>query len=191
MLKKQLYITAILLVFVTLGYFLYNRYYSASEKQVFKTNKAELRKSITSDKKFYKKQISLTNNYSIRLFELENNMFEVELYYKDSKIHSNEFFGYLTNDTLIKKVNLDSDSGLEYCITLYNIGSTYGSQTNIIVWDNDDTWDYCVAPFEKGEVEDRNNDGIYEIVEYYSKYGKEGVYSFDKGYFSLTKLPIN
>jgi hypothetical protein len=51
-----------------------------------------------------------------------------------------------------------------------------------IVWYGYDSWNITKLPFQRTFIEDRNGDGIFELIEYYHSANKNGdVYKFDKG----------
>jgi hypothetical protein len=71
-----------------------------------------------------------------------------------------------------------------YFITAWDRSSTYGAQTNVVVWKGKKGWRIVKAPFVRGFVEDANKDGVYEIIDYYPK---EVTYSFKDGKFPEVK----
>lgn len=86
------------------------------------------------------------------------------------------------NPKIINKIQLDSDSIPEYYIGTYTYGSTFGAMSYFIIWYHDHSWEITKTPFLRPFFEDANNDGIYEIVEYFnSSEGKQ--YQFIKGNF--------
>ena len=73
-----------------------------------------------------------------------------------------------------------------YFLTAWNRGSTYGHQTNIIVWYRAETkdWAMIVAPFYRGELVDMNKDGMHEIANGPIRPTDKTVfYRFDNGKF--------
>ncbi|MBN1115309.1 MAG: hypothetical protein JXA66_08205 [Oligoflexia bacterium] len=90
------------------------------------------------------------------------------------------------NDELIKKISLTGKNSEDYFITAYDKTSTFGAQTNIVVYENGTSWSVIKAPFKRGLAEDRNNDGVYEVVDYYPV---EKIYLFENGVFR--EKPVN
>lgn len=132
----------------------------------------------------YSKVIELSNDYSLKINESKDNTLVFELFYKKSVKKTAVVKNASTKDDLIKKVVLSSKDNIDYFITAYDKTSTFGAQTNVIVWKVGAKWSMVVAPFTRGFVEDRDKDGIYEIVDYYPA---EKIYSFKNGAFILKK----
>ena len=132
----------------------------------------------------YGKTISLPgeeDEYILKIYESSNGTLTLELYYDEDTLQKAMTIGNAaTKDEMIQKVNLDGEGENEYFITAYDRSSTYGAQTNIIIWERRLWWNMTCAPFERGFAEDRNKDGIYEIIEYYPE---EKVYNFCNGLF--------
>lgn len=85
---------------------------------------------------------------------------------------------------LVEKKELMKNETDEFIIETYVDGSTYGAEHLVIIWNDGLYWNITAAPFQRAFLEDRNNDGILEIVEYYGSKNKKGdVYSFKDGCF--------
>jgi len=131
----------------------------------------------------YSKTIEVSNNYSLKINESKDNTLVFELFFKKSLKKTAVVKNASTKDDLIKKVVLSKEN-IDYFITAYDKTSTFGAQTNVIVWRSGLKWSMVVAPFTRGFVEDRDKDGIYELVDYYPA---EKIYSFRNGVFILKK----
>lgn len=78
-----------------------------------------------------------------------------------------------------QKVTLDGNVAA-YFITAWDRSSSFGAQTNVVVWKSNKQWRMVKAPFTRGFAEDRDKDGIVELVDYYPD---ESVYRFKDGAF--------
>jgi hypothetical protein len=127
-------------------------------------------------------KIALSDGYVIRSHETEEGAVRVGLF----KVGSNVAVKSLTIKNAemrsedMEKAHFDSEGGEYYFLTACDQDSTYGAQTNIVVWKSGVTWDMIIAPFQRGFLRDRNSDGVHEIVEYYPE---EKVYRFSNGEF--------
>jgi hypothetical protein len=131
----------------------------------------------------YKKTIILPGEgeFALEIYESINDTLIVELRRYKNLIQKAITIGNASiKDELIQKVNLDGKGGKEYFLTVYDRSSTYGHQTNIIIWKEGIWWNMLCAPFERGFIEDRNKDGIFEIINYYPN---EKIYNFHRGLF--------
>ena len=142
-------------------------------------------KDTLPENKLYSKKIKLSTDYILTVHENQDGSITLDLsqYYL---IKSIKIGNAAIKNELIKKVNLDRDNKDEYFITVYDRSSTYGAQTNIILWDEGAGWDMLCAPFKRGFIEDENKDGIYEIVdksEVVDGYPVKKIYHFHKGFF--------
>lgn len=126
----------------------------------------------------YHQQIKLNHSYQIDISEIDAGVIEVKLSKNNKLINKITLDNAGIKKELVENINIDNYGECDYFITVYNLGSTYGAQTNIIVWDNGMQWNMICLPFERGFAEDRNEDNIYEIVNYYPE---ETVYSFNNG----------
>jgi hypothetical protein len=98
------------------------------------------------------------------------------------------FSDVVKDSVIVKPYKLSNGIFKEYVIQTYDLGSTYGAQSLIIIWFDGDEWRVTRDIFQRAFIEDRNKDGIYEIVEYYHSKNKKGdVYRFTDGNFELLK----
>lgn len=87
-------------------------------------------------------------------------------YLFDMGAMSNADFNPKSLPNPIRKVNMDTDSTPEYIVECSVMGSTYGAFYNFIIWFQDDFWYITKIPFDRAFIEDKNSDGIYEIINY-------------------------
>lgn len=136
----------------------------------------------------YKKTITLSNDYFLKIVEsIEKETVTVHLIHNEKVVKSIVVDNASLDDDNVQRVNLDGSGELDYFLTAYDRSSTYGGQTNIIVWNSGRIWDMCEGPFQRGFAEDRNHDGITEVVEYYRE---EMVHIFIDGSFYPVKTKI-
>jgi hypothetical protein len=133
----------------------------------------------------YSKTIPLSDNCVLKINESPNQSLTIGLYQYGNLTKSISIGNANTKDELIVPTRFDSKGGKYYFITAYDRSSTYGAQTNIVLWENGATWEMISAPFIRGFLEDRDKDGVFEIVE---RYPKDRVFAFDNGLF-VEKLP--
>jgi hypothetical protein len=127
-------------------------------------------------------RIALSDGYIIRSHETEEGDLRIGLFKLGSNIPLKSFT--VKNAEMrsedMEKAHFDSEGGEYYFLTACDQNSTYGAQTNIVVWKSGVAWDMIIAPFQRGFIEDRNSDGVHEIVE---SYPEEKVYRFSDGEF--------
>lgn len=134
-------------------------------------------KTLSNDELF-QKDINLTNSYKLSIQEEENDFVSLTLY-QSNKIIKGLIIGDAgIKNELIQKVELDGDYDKEYFISVYYKGSTFGAMKNIILWKKGIHWYMHDTPFARGFVEDVDNNGIYEIVNYYPE---KDIYIFKDG----------
>lgn len=94
------------------------------------------------------------------------------------------FSSLLCEDGCIKRLNLQSSSSnYQLVLFTYDLGSTFGRQALFVIWKDDD-WNIVKSNFSRPFLEDRNGDGIFEIIEYYQSSNPDGdVYYFENGNF--------
>lgn len=83
----------------------------------------------------------------------------------------------------IKRQKFCQDCVPAYFIPAYDRTSTYGATTGIVVW-NPAWWRLSILPLTRPMAEDKNGDGISEIVDHEVVDGqpRETVYRFDRGF---------
>ena len=134
----------------------------------------------------FNKTLQLSKNYSVKITEFASKQTVVfQLINNGKAIKTITVPNSSTDQRLVKKLNLNGVGNLDYFIIAYDLTSTFGAETDIIVWDNGTVWDMCKAPFISGSPEDRNADGIYEMID---TYPEEKCYFFDNGTFYPIKL---
>jgi len=67
-----------------------------------------------------------------------------------------------------------------YFITAWDRGSTFGAQTNVVVWKSGTGWSLVTTPFLRGFVEDKELTGRYDLVD---TFPEEKHYQFEQGRF--------
>lgn len=70
----------------------------------------------------------------------------------------------------VKKVRFCRSCPESCFIALYDRSSTYGATTGIIAWQGrEGGWYLQVLPFSIAGIEDKDNDGVFELVDRYSE----------------------
>ena len=92
-------------------------------------------------------------------------------------------------DTIYPVVFSDNDTS--YFVPTYVEGSTYGAVRYFIIYEENESWGWeiCKLPFDRVEIEDIDNDQIFEIVAYNYTYHinpdscilERTIYSFQDG----------
>ncbi len=126
----------------------------------------DLTLTLTNDFQF---NIQENENYSLRLTLSQGNKIQERLIIENAN----------TKLKLIQKEKLCKDCKYIYFITAYDRSSTYGAQTNIILWQLNQTWKVFKTPFARGSLE-KNSNGEYEIIERWP-YPKKTTYHFEQG----------
>jgi len=126
----------------------------------------DLTLTLTNDFQF---NIQENENYSLRLTLSQGNKIQERLIIENAN----------TNMKLIQKEKLCKDCKYIYFITAYDRSSTYGAQTNIILWQLNQTWKVFKTPFARGFLK-KNSNGEYEITERWP-YPKKTTYHFEQG----------
>jgi len=136
--------------------------------------------AVTSDS-LYQNEINLKNSYLLEIKE-RNDIVRIVLYKNKNLIKGIDIGNAGIRDDLIKQVELDGnrENGKEIFITVYDKDSTYGAQTNIVLWKQGIHWNMQSAPFLRGFIIDVNQDDIFEIVDYYPE---KNIYIFRDGLF--------
>lgn len=101
----------------------------------------------------------------------------------DFAIGYNEAYKRSDSAGMITKVRLSPAEEDVFVVSTYIDGSTFGAQSNYVIWKNDrNEWRITQDPFSHGELEDVNQDGVFEIVSYDAGHtGKPQAYNFRKG----------
>ncbi|MDJ1495066.1 hypothetical protein QNI19_19160 [Cytophagaceae bacterium DM2B3-1] len=139
--------------------------------------------------------ITVSKNEQIYVYIKQDSLYNlfIAAYDKHRNVYGSQavmFSDVIRQPTLITAVQLDNTTKeKEFVIKSFNKGSTYGAQSLFIIWTDDYTW-YVTRDifqrdiFQRAMLEDRNKDGVYEIVEYYGSSNKKGkVYRFRNGGF--------
>lgn len=85
---------------------------------------------------------------------------------------------------LIRECEIISNKKKEYVLESYVNGSTYGAGNIFIIWNDGIDWQIDKTPFQRAFLEDRDGDGVLEIVEYFNSKTEDGdVYEFANGCF--------
>ncbi len=88
----------------------------------------------------------------------------------------------IMSQSSVKAIKLCHDFEEVYFIPASDQSSTYGATTGIIAWQDDNfSWWLTVLPFSVADVEDSDNDGIYELVDRYAE-GSEKFKPVKKSY---------
>ncbi len=75
-----------------------------------------------------------------------------------------------TSQSSVKVIKFCHDCEDSYFIPAWDLGSTYGATTGIIAWQDDNySWWLIVLPFSVADIEDFDNDGVYELVDQYAE----------------------
>ncbi len=121
--------------------------------------------------------LTLTNDFQLNIKETEDYSLTLTLSQANKIKETLTMENANTKMKLIQKEKLCGTCEYIYFITAYDRSSTYGSQTNIIVWQSNQSWKMLKTPLEQGFLE-KDSNGKYEIVEYYPK---KKTYSFQEG----------
>ncbi|MDJ1503305.1 hypothetical protein [Xanthocytophaga agilis] len=134
--------------------------------------------------------ITVSKNEQIYVYIKQDSLYNlfITAYDKHRNVYGSQavmFSDVIRKPTLITAVQLDNTTKeKEFVIKSFNKGSTYGAQSLFIIWTDDYTWYVTRDIFQRAMLEDRNKDGVYEIVEYYGSSNKKGkVYRFRNGGF--------
>lgn len=142
---------------------------------------SELKATSNTNKKFLK-TITLSNSFVLKIFETRDERLWIDLRKKESRVKAISIGYSSSRDELIVPTNLDSKGGKYYFITTYHRGGW--SSKNIIAWENKDHWDIILVPFDNCSLEDRDNDGVFDIID--NDLGI--IFSFSDGQFVRKKL---
>ena len=121
--------------------------------------------------------LELRNNFQLNIKETEDYSLTLTLSQANKIKETLTIENANTKMKLIQKEKLCKACEYIYFITAYDRSSTYGSQTNIIVWQSNQIWKIFKAPFERGFLEKSSN-GEYKIIEYLPK---KTTYHFQQG----------
>lgn len=133
------------------------------------------------------------NNTILRIHIYQDSLknLYINVYDKDGHSYGSAsvmFSDVVKDAVIVKPYNLSNGICKEYVIQTYDLGSTYGAQSIIIIWFDGDDWRVTRDFFQRAFIEDRDKDGIYEIVEYYHSKNKKGdIYRFKRGNFDLLR----
>ncbi len=130
---------------------------------------------------YYSKIMRLTNSYVLKIEESTYGILTFDLFQNSILIKSIPIENSTMNDEMIELTHFDSKGGKYYFITAYDRSSTYGATSNIVVWESGSHWDMILTPCVYGRIEDRDNDGVFEIIDEFSS---ERIYKFENGVFS-------
>lgn len=92
-----------------------------------------------------------------------------------------------SRDNFVFEYKLNKEDTLkEYVVKTANISSTYGALEYYVIWGSYNgaiyKWHLTNLGLQRPFIEDRDSDGIYEIVEYYNSKNKNGeVFHFQNG----------
>lgn len=80
---------------------------------------------------------------------------------------------------------LNKDPLPEFVVRTYTIGSTYGAEKYYVIWGYFDDikyqWNLTPLELQRPTIEDRNKDGVFEIIEYYGQNKNGLAYYFEDG----------
>ncbi len=134
--------------------------------------------------------ISVSKNEHIYIHIRQDTLFNlfITAYDKKRNVYGSQavmFSDITRKPKLIFDLQLDDTiQEKEYVIKSFDKGSTYGKQSLFIIWYDNYTWRVTRDIFQRAMIEDRNKDGIYEMVEYDNASNEKGkVYHFRNGNF--------
>lgn len=119
-----------------------------------------------------------SQNLLIKVFELKGD------YLAGASGIGNSSLQGLQKNKVVERCELMENEYPEFVIGTYDVSSTYGAEALFVIWCDGYGWNICKAPFQSAVLDDRNKDGVMEIVERYNSEDKKGdVYRFKDGCF--------
>jgi hypothetical protein len=135
--------------------------------------------SLAENQRLFSKDILLGDGCTLKVRETKSEAVSIKLFCADRLVKKSEIPWAGIREDNIQKVTLRGNIQV-YFITAWDRSSTYGAQTNIVVWKAQDKWSFVEAPFERGFVVDKDKKGVFDLIDYYQT---EKVYRFDNGRF--------
>jgi hypothetical protein len=124
--------------------------------------------AVANSTELTKNTFQLNHSFLLKVIELKDLSTIVEINSDEQAYHIVTIENAAISE--VKKVKLCGTCMESYFIALYDRSSTYGSTIGIVAWQNGwNNWYLMVLPFSVAGIEDENNDGVFELVDWYSE----------------------
>lgn len=134
---------------------------------------------LTGKERLFSKDIVLDNDCVLKVRETIAEAVSIKLFCTGRLVQRAGIPSADIRDENIQKV-IFTGNVQAYFLTAWDRYSTYGAQTNVIIWKCANKWALVEAPFTRGFAEDRDKDGVFELIDYYPT---ERMFRFDNGRF--------